>query len=1098
MPYRHIAPLCFLLVLFTGSGLATADDTPAAAGLAALEKGVEARNLGDHAAAQAAFEEAKAQLEKAQDKRAGVAHFYALASKSAQEEDRGNEAAMLINVGQAWMGAGEAETGLTAIRDGLAFAEKHGARNWQARGGAMLAQILHQMGRYKDAIAEAEKVQPILEELQDARGGTLAAVTLGKARAATGALGIAAEDFKKGLAIAQKAKFGAGILHAISHLAFTYYQLGDLEAARPYYQAELKITEANKLDPNRIDTCYTNLGTIHWQLAEYDDLDKLIEKGIERAESADRPLLGAEMRMLQGQLATLEGQGRLAVKQIQAAEKVFRKAGDETRVTDAYLNLGTAYKRMGRAERGLRLLERRLREIEKANLLATDKRAARDRGRLYLDMAGFHTTLGQFDKALDRLEAAKTASAKAGDKQHVVRATSMQGSVYWKLGSHEQSLALHRRALAGAKEIGDTSSEMLAQGNVGVLLLELGDRKGAIKATEEVLAVAKKRKDLGTEMHAQRNLASLYNNEGRTDEARALMDTALKLAEEYGEPAEYIDTRLAANVMMTDRDERIADLESLAREAHQRRAPTREVEARQELARLHLAAGDAEAALRESEAAALKLEDVLGGLGDAHGTTARAQYASVYAYGALAAAELDQPDSVFTMLEQGRAGLLVGALRARDFVDWDELPQELVEAQAKARLAVTRAQNRVARASRRRDLKSRREAGAQLEIALADARDVADRLQRAAKQQANLAFPRVPPLGDLQDVLAEGQAFVGYGLCAGKVLAIIVTPDDERVVQLGDQAPIEKLAVDLVMDDPEVDPAASLKTLAEKLVKPLGLGEDIKEVVVSPDGQLCQTPLGMLFGKQRFVMTPSATTYTHLSDAGVETPGTKVLAMGDPYYGEGATAAVASVYTRSRGITRSGERSGGSLAALPATRPEVKAVGDVLLLGKDANETQFRKAVVGEERWRSVHFACHGLVNPDAAELCALALTPNKEDDGFLTSLELLQMRIPTDLAVLSACETGRGQVSTGEGLLGLARSFIHAGAPRVVASLWKVDDEATKAFMVKFYELWNPKDGKGIPPAEALKQAQAHVRSQEKWKHPYYWGAWVLWGLPR
>ena len=172
----------------------------------------------------------------------------------------------------------------------------------------------------------------------------------------------------------------------------------------------------------------------------------------------------------------------------------------------------------------------------------------------------------------------------------------------------------------------------------------------------------------------------------------------------------------------------------------------------------------------------------------------------------------------------------------------------------------------------------------------------------------------------------------------------------------------------------------------------------------------------------------------------------------------------------------------------------------MLLLGKEANETAFRKAVGTQERWRSVHFACHGLVNADAADLCALALTPNQEDDGFLTSLELAQMKIPTDLAVLSACETGRGQVSTGEGLLGLARSFIHAGAPRVVCSLWKVDDEATKAFMVKFYELWNPKEeGKQpLSAAEALRQAQAHVRSQEKWKHPYYWAAWVLWGLPQ
>ena len=74
----------------------------------------------------------------------------------------------------------------------------------------------------------------------------------------------------------------------------------------------------------------------------------------------------------------------------------------------------------------------------------------------------------------------------------------------------------------------------------------------------------------------------------------------------------------------------------------------------------------------------------------------------------------------------------------------------------------------------------------------------------------------------------------------------------------------------------------------------------------------------------------------------------------------------------------------------------------------------------------------------------------------------------------------------------------MHAGAPRILCSLWKVDDEATRALMTKFYELWNPESGDGIGPAEALKQAQAHIRAQKKWKHPYYWAAWVLWGLPK
>ena len=115
-------------------------------------------------------------------------------------------------------------------------------------------------------------------------------------------------------------------------------------------------------------------------------------------------------------------------------------------------------------------------------------------------------------------------------------------------------------------------------------------------------------------------------------------------------------------------------------------------------------------------------------------------------------------------------------------------------------------------------------------------------------------------------------------------------------------------------------------------------------------------------------------------------------------------------------------------------------------------------------------------------------------------ALEILRMKIPADLVVMSACETWKGKIYKTEGIVGLTRAFMFAGAPRVICSLWKVDDEVTQALMIKFYELWNPKDGKKGPgAAAALKKAQAFVRDHEngKWKHPYYWAAWVLWGLP-
>jgi CHAT domain-containing protein len=99
------------------------------------------------------------------------------------------------------------------------------------------------------------------------------------------------------------------------------------------------------------------------------------------------------------------------------------------------------------------------------------------------------------------------------------------------------------------------------------------------------------------------------------------------------------------------------------------------------------------------------------------------------------------------------------------------------------------------------------------------------------------------------------------------------------------------------------------------------------------------------------------------------------------------------------------------------------------------------------------------------------------------------------DLVVLSACDTGRGRIYRSEGVIGLARAFMHAGAPRVICSLWKVDDDATRALMVAFYGRWSGKGGRQ-EAAAALRAAQADARAQPRWKAPWYWAAWVLWGL--
>jgi CHAT domain-containing protein len=96
-------------------------------------------------------------------------------------------------------------------------------------------------------------------------------------------------------------------------------------------------------------------------------------------------------------------------------------------------------------------------------------------------------------------------------------------------------------------------------------------------------------------------------------------------------------------------------------------------------------------------------------------------------------------------------------------------------------------------------------------------------------------------------------------------------------------------------------------------------------------------------------------------------------------------------------------------------------------------------------------------------------------------------------LAFLSACQTGRGHFVQGEGLVGLTRAFLFAGTPRVICSLWAVDDEATQALVGEFYRRWKAE----VPVARALREAQDAVKKDPRWEHPWFWAAWVLWGLP-
>lgn len=186
---------------------------------------------------------------------------------------------------------------------------------------------------------------------------------------------------------------------------------------------------------------------------------------------------------------------------------------------------------------------------------------------------------------------------------------------------------------------------------------------------------------------------------------------------------------------------------------------------------------------------------------------------------------------------------------------------------------------------------------------------------------------------------------------------------------------------------------------------------------------------------------------------------------------------------------------------LLASREEAEGIMAVIPQGTGLKALGFeasRSTVATKDldQYRIVHFATHGVLDNENPELSGIVLSlfdqEGRPQDGFLRLHDIYNLNLPVDLVVLSACNTGLGKDVKGEGLIGLTRGFMYAGAGGVVASLWKVDDDATAELMRHFYEALFKK---GMSPSEALRESQLAMRRQPRWQAPYYWAGFVLQG---
>ncbi|MEP7341027.1 MAG: CHAT domain-containing protein, partial [Acidobacteriota bacterium] len=375
-----------------------------------------------------------------------------------------------------------------------------------------------------------------------------------------------------------------------------------------------------------------------------------------------------------------------------------------------------------------------------------------------------------------------------------------------------------------------------------------------------------------------------------------------------------------------------------------------------------------------------------------------------------------------------------------------------------------------------------------------------------------------------------------YSLGKDRSYLWAVTPTEMAVYELPQRAEIELAAKkysDLLKTGNKRELRSQVKLAAAELSRmvlgPVADKLGDKRLLIVTDGALQYIPFGALVTKNdqplivehEIVHLPSASALAVLRKelAGRQPASKAVAVLADPVLQENdprikkagltgrtpnakSDGSAGSTRDANADLVRSARDAGvASLERLLYTRREAEAIAALTgadtrfkALDFDASKKTAMSPDLGQ--FRIVHFATHGLLNSQHPELSGIVLSLVDErgqpQDGFLRLHDIFNLKLNAEMVVLSACQTALGKNVKGEGLVGLTRGFMYAGAARVVASLWDVRDEATAELMTRFYR-GMLKDN--LRPAAALRAAQVSMLKDARWEAPYYWAGFVLQG---
>lgn len=442
----------------------------------------------------------------------------------------------------------------------------------------------------------------------------------------------------------------------------------------------------------------------------------------------------------------------------------------------------------------------------------------------------------------------------------------------------------------------------------------------------------------------------------------------------------------------------------------------------------------------------------------------------------------------FGFCERSKSAILLGAINETKAKHFAGIPDDLLQMEDSLKAEINWLEQELARDAKAEQVKSR------LFEYQRSYRSFISRLETDFPNYFRLKYnEKTLTVEDVRSKLTAGTALLSYFVGSNSVYIFYLTKDGIKAYEHPKKDNLSQLVNGLRNGIKyHIDEAyqASAYELYQQLIPPVG--KNIHQLVILPDGILGTIPFESLlmedpkeFGRNEYLITKYALSYDYAASLYHE----KMSAPARQLEGILLSAPIAFHENEIK------------MPMLPGSEKEVNEIRYLFLseidepqvfLKEKASEASVKSGSL--KNFKYLHFATHGLVNESKPSLSRIFLSPDEKEDGSLYSGEIYNLEINADLVTLSACETGLGKVEKGEGIIGLSRSLMYAGAKNLIVSLWQVADESTAQLMIEFYRQHLHHSGNSFF-ADDLRQAKLSLINDDQYSAPYYWAPFILVG---